>query len=235
MARTLVTVDGLVVKYQRWGESIAAVADLSLAIEEGEWMMVVGHNGSGKSTLLRVLAGHIAPSAGRVVFHGCDPSGTKVAADQPGFLLDQDPIASAAAGLTLAENLRVADSARTGESHRDSEARHAALLASVGLERHGNRLAGYLSGGERQLLAFLIAHLRPSPLVLLDEPLAALDAVRHRQCLQLIGQMRGGGKTIVQVTHDHQLADLHGDRVVEMAGGRIRSVKTRQATARAEE
>jgi ABC-type multidrug transport system ATPase subunit len=219
----MVTVDRLSVTYQRWGEVVQALTELSLTVDAGEWLMLVGHNGSGKSTLLRVLAGQIVPSAGDIRFH--HGSGTCAS---PAFLLEQNPLVSAAARLTLVENLRVADTI-IKHSAREQDEKYTGMLKGVGLYARRNQLAQYLSGGERQLLGLLIASLRPSPVILLDEPLAALDPARQAQCLRLIEGLHKAGRTIIQVTHDRSIAADRGDRVVEMAAGRMLKMKAKSA------
>jgi ABC-type nitrate/sulfonate/bicarbonate transport system ATPase subunit len=104
------------------------------------------------------------------------------------------------------------------------------MLASVGLADRKHQLARYLSGGERQLLGFLIAQIRSSEVLLLDEPLAALDPAKEQLCLQLIAEIWKAGRTIVQVTHDHAIATSLGNRVIEMADGKVKCATLRAST-----
>ena len=95
------------------------------------------------------------------------------------------------------------------------------LLAPLGLSERLNQLVAYLSGGERQLLTLLIANLRPSPLILLDEPFSALDPQKTALCLEQIKKLHQQGRTLLQVTHDPTLALYEGDRTILMSDGAI--------------
>ena len=226
MKREICRIENLGVRFQRWGETVPAITDLSLTVNEGDWVMLIGHNGSGKSTLLRVLAGQIVPACGTVSFGGKAVGGTEGKLGYPpAFLVEQNPLASASAKLTLLENLQVADAGETSAAipRRDLSKKYQQMLASVGLSGQMNQLARYLSGGERQLLSLLIAQLRPSPVLLLDEPLTALDPAKGKLCMQLIADFNKTGRTIIHVTHDHALAFSAGSRVIELERGRIKA------------
>jgi putative ABC transport system ATP-binding protein len=139
------------------------------------------------------------------------------------FHVHQDPLMGTAPKLTLFENLMVADhqAQAEGTSRRELAEKYHELLRPIGLADRMKQLARYLSGGERQLIALLIARLRPSSLMLLDEPLAALDPEKAELCLDLIRTLHREGRTIVQVTHDPSLALSGGDRTVALRDGRI--------------
>lgn len=225
MKHDICRIEGLSVEFQRWGETVAAITDLNLTVHEGDWVMLIGHNGSGKSTLLRVLAGQIAPTRGTVCFKGRAFGGidSMQPACPPAFLVEQNPLASASAKLTLLENLNVADEDSAKLPRRERTRKYEEMLASVGLARQMNQLARYLSGGERQLLSLLIAQLRPSPVLLLDEPLAALDPTKEQLCMELIAGLNRAGRTVIHVTHDHELAFSIGSRVIELERGYLKS------------
>lgn len=224
MKHDIYRIEGLCVEFQRWGETVAAITDLNLTVNQGDWVMLIGHNGSGKSTLLRVFAGQIPPTRGTVCFKGRALDGIDCVqtACPTAFLVEQNPLASASAKLTLLENLQVADEDSTKLTRGERTKKYEEMLASVGLARQMNQLAGYLSGGERQLLSLLIARLRPSPVLLLDEPLAALDPTKEQLCMELIAGLNRAGRTVIHVTHDHELAFSIGSRVVELERGRIK-------------
>ncbi len=225
MKHDIYRIEGLCIEFQRWGETVAAIADLNLTIHQGEWVMLIGHNGSGKSTLLRVLAGQLAPTRGTVCFKGraLDGIDCMQTACPTAFLVEQNPLASASAKLTLLENLQVADEDSTKLPRKERTNKYEEMLASVGLARQMNQLARYLSGGERQLLSLLIAQLRPSPVLLLDEPLAALDPTKEQLCMELIAGLNRAGRTVIHVTHDHELAFSIGSRVIELERGYLKS------------
>ena len=223
----------LTISFSRWGQSVKALDNVSLSIPTGQWVMLVGHNGSGKSTLLKAISGRLNPDGGEIKIDGEQLNGFRASRiAEHIFHVYQDPLMGTAPKLTLFENLMVADhQAQTeGTSRRGLVEKYHELLRPVGLADRMKQLAQYLSGGERQLIALLIARLRPSSLLLLDEPLAALDPAKAELCLELIRTLHRGGRTVVQVTHDPSLALSGGGRTVVLCNGRI--VYDRKETAR---
>lgn len=221
---TAVSIQDVCVTFTRWGQRVAALDTVSLSIPAGQWLMLVGHNGSGKSTLLKAVCGQIRLEYGIIDLFG-DRLGSLSArrlAEQV-FLVHQDPLVGTAPALTVFENLLVADAdaARSHAPRRQLHAEYHELLAPLGLASRLRQLVRYLSGGERQLLALLIARLRRSPVVLLDEPLAALDPGKAQLCLDLIKELNRSGRTVLQVTHDPDLALSCGHRTVVLRAGRV--------------
>lgn len=215
----MVVISGLTVTYNRWGQAVNALNNICLSVMTGQWVMLVGHNGSGKSTLLKAIGGQVTPSAGTISVSGECPSDLRpIDLAARVFHVHQDPLAGTAAKMTLFENLLVADHAADGANRRQLLDKYRSLLAPVGLDGRMNQLVQYLSGGERQLVALLIAQLRPSRLLLLDEPLAALDPSRAKLCLDLITKLHHEGRTIMMVTHDRSLVRA-GDRTIALHDG----------------
>jgi thiamine transport system ATP-binding protein len=201
----------------RYG-SVTAVDDVSLRLAAGEVCAVLGPSGSGKSTLLRAVAGLEQPAFGRISYDGQDLAGTPP--HRRGFaLMFQD--GQLFPHLTVADNvaypLRVRRRARA-----ERDARVAELLELVGLEGYAGRLPAALSGGERQRVA-LARSLAASPrLILLDEPLAALDRhLRERLADDLAAILRRAGTTALLVTHDAEEAFAVADRMAVLRGGRL--------------
>jgi len=197
-------------------DGVPAVVDASLALADGDVLAVLGPSGSGKSTLLRAVAGLEPTTAGRICWDGADLGG--VPTHKRGFaLMFQD--GQLFTHLTVARNvgyaLRLRRTPHAAERVRE-------LLALVGLEGYGDRLPGTLSGGERQRVA-LARSLAVSPrLLLLDEPLSALDAgLRERLASDLRDILYAAGTTALMVTHDHEEAFAVADRLAVMRGGRI--------------
>jgi thiamine transport system ATP-binding protein len=193
-----------------------AVVDATLGLDDGDVLAVLGPSGSGKSTLLRAVAGLEPTTAGRICWDGDDLAG--VPTHKRGFaLMFQD--GQLFTHLTVARNvgyaLRLRRTPKAPERVRE-------LLALVGLEGYGDRLPGTLSGGERQRVA-LARSLAVSPrLLLLDEPLSALDAgLRERLAADLRDILRAAGTTALMVTHDHEEAFAVADRLAVMRSGRI--------------
>jgi thiamine transport system ATP-binding protein len=195
-----------------------ALAGVDLELAAGERLAVLGPSGSGKSTLLRTIAGLLRPDAGRILLHGHDLAGLPPHRRGIG-LLHQDgalfPHLDVAANIAF--GLRMSGTSRERRQQRTSE-----LLELVGLAGFGRRTIGTLSGGERQRVALARA-LAPQPqLLLLDEPLGALDRpLRERLLADLTQLFNRLSPTVVHVTHDVSEAFTIGDRVALMRAGRI--------------
>ena len=193
-----------------------AVVDATVDVPDGEVLAVLGPSGCGKSTLLRAVAGLEPTTAGRIEWDGRDLAG--VPTHKRGFaLMFQD--GQLFTHLTVARNVGYALRLRRAPN---VGARVDELLALVGLEGYGDRLPGTLSGGERQRVA-LARSLAVNPrLLLLDEPLSALDAgMRERLAGDLRAILTAAGTTAMLVTHDHEEAFAVADRIAVMREGRI--------------
>jgi len=220
----VVEIRDLTVTFSRWGQTVTALDNVNLTILSGQWVMLVGHNGSGKSTLLKAISGRLTPNGGQITLGGKQV--TKMSSSEIAehvFHVHQDPLMGTAPKLTLFENLMVADHKAQveGTSRRELAHKYRELLQPLGLADRMKQLARYLSGGERQLIALLIARLRPASLLLLDEPLAALDPAKAQTCIELITELHNQGKTVVQVTHDPRLAASGGNRSIVMSHGKL--------------
>ncbi|MBP0616769.1 thiamine ABC transporter ATP-binding protein [Jiella mangrovi] len=195
--------------------------DFDLRVSAGEWLALIGPSGAGKSTLLDLVAGFLRPASGQVRIAGSDV--TELApAERPLSMLFQEN--NLFPGLDAFRNVALGISPRLWISKADRRAVEAAL-ASVGLEGYGKRLPSEMSGGERQRVALARAFLREQPLILLDEPFAALGPALRADMLKLLAELRrrGGGmpKTVVMVTHHPEDAATHADRVAYLEQGEI--------------
>ncbi|KQW47050.1 ABC transporter [Nocardioides sp. Root1257] len=208
----MLTIDEVSVAY----DGVPAVVDASLALEYGQVLAVLGPSGSGKSTLLRAIAGLEPVTSGRIGWDGDDLAG--VPTHKRGFaLMFQD--GQLFGHLTVARNVGYALRLRRTPN---AAARVRELLALVGLEGYGDRLPATLSGGERQRVALARSLAVQPRLLLLDEPLSALDAgLRERLAHDLRDILREAGTTALMVTHDQEEAFTVADRIAVMRAGRV--------------
>jgi spermidine/putrescine transport system ATP-binding protein len=201
----------------RFGD-FEALRGIDLEIAAGEYVTLLGPSGCGKTTLLSVLGGFIDPTAGRVLIGGRDM--TRVApAKRPTTTMFQDYALFPHMSLrdNVAFGLRMA-----GMGRRERHARAEVFLALVGLETAAEKRPQALSGGQRQRVALARALAVEPQVVLLDEPLGALD-LKLRRAMQdeLKTIQRKLGTTFVHVTHDQEEAMAISDRIVLMNAGRI--------------
>ncbi|GAA4684643.1 ABC transporter ATP-binding protein [Nocardioides nanhaiensis] len=199
-------------------DGVPAVEGASVTVPDGGVLAVLGPSGCGKSTLLRAVAGLEAPSAGSIRWDGRDLA--RVPTHRRGFaLMFQD--GQLFEHLTVARNVAYALRLRRVPAAR-REARVAELLALVGLEGFAGRMPGTLSGGERQRVSLARSLAAEPRLLLLDEPLSALDAgLRERLAGDLAAILRAAGTTTLLVTHDHEEAFAVADSLVVMRAGRV--------------
>lgn len=202
--------------------SVAAVQGLTLRAETGGWTALIGPNGAGKTSALRALAG-LAAYEGEVLLDGQDARrlGRRAVARLVAFV-PQKPETPPA--LTVAEYVllgRTPHIAYLGaEGRRDREAACRALRR-LELERFAERPLGSLSGGELQRAVLSRALAQEAPLLLLDEPTAALDLGRQQLVLELVDALRGDGLTVVTTMHDLTLAGQYADRLVLLDEGSV--------------
>jgi putative spermidine/putrescine transport system ATP-binding protein len=200
---------------------VVAVAGVDLDIGAGEFFTMLGPSGSGKTTTLRVIAGFEQPDAGRVELQGVDV--TRVAPAQRAVnTVFQDY--ALFPHMTVAENVEYGLRVK-GMSRRDRRARAEAVLERVRLPGLGDRKPVQLSGGQRQRVALARAIVNQPPVLLLDEPLGALD-LKLRQEMQVFlkALQRDLAITFVYVTHDQEEALTMSDRLAVFNEGRIEQV-----------
>jgi putative spermidine/putrescine transport system ATP-binding protein len=200
---------------------VVAVAGIDLDIGAGEFFTMLGPSGSGKTTTLRVIAGFERPDAGRVELQGVDV--TRVAPAQRAVnTVFQDY--ALFPHMTVVENVEYGLRVK-GISRRDRRARAEAMLEKVRLPGLGDRKPVQLSGGQRQRVALARAIVNGPPVLLLDEPLGALD-LKLRQEMQIFlkALQRDLGITFVYVTHDQEEALTMSDRLAVFNEGRIEQV-----------
>ncbi|HEX7786436.1 MAG TPA: putative 2-aminoethylphosphonate ABC transporter ATP-binding protein [Methylomirabilota bacterium] len=214
-----VALEGIAKKFGQF----VALRGVSLSVSPGEFVCFLGPSGCGKTTLLRIIAGLERQNAGSVMMNGRDVSSLPPSRRNYGIVFQSYALFP---NLTVARNVAYGLETRR-VARADVERRVDELLALVGLTAHREKYPAQLSGGEQQRIALARA-LAPSPaLLLLDEPLSALDA-RVRQSLrhEMRALQRRLGVTTIMVTHDQEEALAMADRIVVMNHGAVEQVGT---------
>ncbi len=204
--------------------------NFNFSVEEGEFVSIVGSNGSGKTTLLNLIAGNMQPEAGRILLRGEDITSQKefVRARRIGRVF-QDPALGAAGHMTIAENLAIAENkgkpyglAAGLNKRRIAAYRDMLHPLGLGLEERMNVPVRALSGGQRQVLALLMATMTPLDVLLLDEHTAALDPKTAEQTMLLTDRIvREKKLTALMVTHNLRFAERYGTRLCMFDKGRV--------------
>ncbi|TNC06698.1 ABC transporter ATP-binding protein [Methylobacterium terricola] len=214
-----VRIDGLAKRY----EAVTAVEGVSLDVRDGEFLVLLGPSGCGKTTTLRMVAGFVAPSAGRVEIGARDVTHEPPYRRNIGLVFQNYALFP---HLSVEENVAFG-LRRRGVPEAAIRTRVAAALARVKLDGFGARLPRALSGGQQQRVAIARAIVIEPDVLLLDEPLSNLDAqLRHDVRAELRLLQTELGITTIMVTHDQDEAMSVGDRLVVMARGRVQQVGT---------
>ena len=196
----------------RFGERVV-LDRISLHVQAGEIVAVLGASGSGKTTLLRVIAGLETPGAGTVWLAGANISATPVHRRGIGMVFQDNQLFP---HLSVAENVAYALRVQ-GTAAPERQRRVRAALELVGLADFEARAVGQLSGGEAKRVAVARALVAAPQVLLLDEPLTGLDNALHARLLaDLSALLRARGTTTLHVTHNRAEADAIADRVVEI-------------------
>lgn len=203
---------------------VVAIDGVSLAVETGELVAVVGPSGSGKSTLLHLMGALDTPTAGRVVIDGRDVSGlgdrdlSWLRANSLGFVFQEFFLID---GVSATENVAQGLLYR-GVPAGERRLRATATLEKVGLAHRLDHLPSQLSGGERQRVAIARSLVGDPAVVFADEPTGNLDSVTSGEIIDLFLALNAEGSTIVVITHDVELARRF-PRQVRLRDGRIAS------------
>jgi putative spermidine/putrescine transport system ATP-binding protein len=207
---------------KRFGD-VVAVAGIDLEVRDGEFFSMLGPSGSGKTTTLRMIAGFELPTSGRILLHGQDVTGV------PPFDRDVNTVFQ---DYALFPHMTVGDNVGYGLmirriDRRTRQARVAEALRMVRLDGYEKRRPSQLSGGQRQRVALARALVNRPRVLLLDEPLGALDLrLREEMQIELKGIQQQVGITFIYVTHDQGEALTMSDRLAVFNHGRIEQVGT---------
>jgi ABC-type glutathione transport system ATPase component len=220
---SILELTGLGVRYGRR----PVLSDVSLTVAPGEVVGVIGETGSGKTTLARAVLGLVRPSAGRIVLDGADVTGYRGrqwrALRRRGLVqyAFQDPLRSLDPDLSVVDSLSEPLLLR-GDSRAGAATRAGAGLTRVGLDPELlGRLPGELSGGQRQRVALARALITDPRLLLLDEPVSALDAANRVQVLDLLKELRAAGTAQLFISHDLGSVAGLADRIAVLYRGEL--------------
>jgi putative ABC transport system ATP-binding protein len=206
--------------YHTGDEEVLALRGVSLRVDEGEIVVVVGPSGSGKSTLLACVAGLDEPDGGAVLLLGrmltrrSERQRAALRAGHVGILLQSGNLLD---GLSVEDNIRL----QMALAHRSDRQRVDALLARVGMVARRHARPGELSGGEAARASFAAALANDPALLLADEPTGEVDATAEMALLDLLDRRRAEGGAALIVTHSDALA-ARANRVLRLEDGRLR-------------
>lgn len=205
--------------------NIAALHALDLDVRSGELLTLLGASGSGKTTLLQIISGLVAPTSGRIIIDNRDQTHAPAHKRDIGVVFQNYALFP---HLTIAQNIAFALDMR-GVSRTEVKQRVTEALAMVGLEAMSQRFPRELSGGQQQRVALARCFVYKPSLILMDEPLSALDRkLRESMQMEIKRLHRETGSTIIFVTHDQDEALALSDRICMMHNGRIEQIDAPQ-------
>jgi putative ABC transport system ATP-binding protein len=217
---TVIELERVTKVYRTGSISVAALRGVSLSIEQGEYVAIIGPSGSGKSTLMHILGCLDTPTSGRYRLAGDDVSHmsetalAEVRNRRIGFVFQQFNLLSS---MTAWQNVEL-PLAYAGVSRADRKERAMEALSRVGLAGRVHHRPGELSGGQQQRVAVARALVTEPDLILADEPTGNLDSVSAADVLRLMGELHETGRTLLLITHDVEVASS-ANRVVGIRDG----------------
>ena len=212
-----------VCKYYQMGDEVVKAADhISMKIERGEFVAIVGQSGSGKSTCMNIIGCLDTPTEGRYLLNGRDVTHmdpeelAEVRNKELGFIFQQYNLLPR---LSLLENVEV-PLVYAGVPLAERHARAKEMLEQVGLGAKLRNKPNQLSGGQQQRVSIARALVRDPAVLLADEPTGALDSHTSREVLNLLQALHRQGRTVVLITHDNSIA-VQAERIIRLEDGRV--------------
>jgi putative ABC transport system ATP-binding protein len=209
--------------YVMGAETVHALSGVTLGVERGEYVGVMGPSGSGKSTLMNLIGCLDTPTAGSYVLNGSevarmtDDELAAIRNQEIGFVFQTFNLLPRTSALQQVELPLV----YSGLSRRDRRERAAKALAAVGLSDRMNHQPNEMSGGQRQRVAVARALVNNPSILLADEPTGNLDSQTGAEIMALFDELNARGNTIVLVTHEEDIA-AHARRIVRLLDGKVR-------------
>lgn len=210
-------------EYPMGSEEVHALNGVTVAIEPGEFVAILGTSGSGKSTLLNLFGGLDRPTKGDILFNGqslaplSSREMSRYRLRSIGMIFQSFNLIPT---MTARQNVSLA-LAFAGMKQTERQQRSKELLERVGLGARVDHRPSELSGGEQQRVSIARALANDPQVLLADEPTGNLDSARAIELLELLKTMQRDGKTIVMVTHDQELAARFADRIIKLKDGKL--------------
>lgn len=208
--------------YNPGENQVNALDGVSLTINEGEFVAIIGQSGSGKSTLMNMLGLLDVPTSGEYYINGklvedlTDDEMSEIRNKQIGFIFQGFNLISS---LNAIENVELPLVYR-GMSKNERREKSIAALKKVGLEKRMHHLPAALSGGQQQRVAVARAIAAAPPVILADEPTGNLDTRSTKDVMQILHNLKDEGRTVIVITHDNEIAE-QAERVVRIRDGKI--------------
>ena len=208
--------------HKEYDNGTKALKGVSVRIDDGEFVFLVGPSGSGKSTLIKLITAEIAPTEGRVMVNGFNlanitPRQVPQMRRTLGVIFQDFRLIEKK---SVYDNLAFAMRA-IGASNRELRRRIPYVLQLVGLDQKGERFPGQLSGGEQQRVAIARALVNNPSMIIADEPTGNLDPQRSLEIMMLLERINELGTTVLVVTHEKNLVNRFTKRVVAIENGRV--------------
>ena len=208
--------------YPMGGEEVHALDGVSLSVDPGEFVAIVGHSGSGKSTAMNIIGCLDVPTSGTYLLNGMDVSDmdddqqAEIRNRMLGFIFQQYNLIPK---LTVQENVEL-PLLYAGVGAEERHERAVRSLERVGLAEKRRNLPAQLSGGQQQRVSIARALAGEPSVILADEPTGALDSRTGREVLGFLQKLNAGGDTVVLITHDNSIA-VKAKRIVRLQDGRV--------------
>ena len=218
----MIRLENITKTYEKHGQTLRALADVSLHVPKGDFLAITGPSGSGKTTLMNILGCLDRPTTGKYLLEGTTVEGLggAAAADirnrKIGFIFQSFNLIGSMSAL---ENVELPLVLR-GESRKIRRQKALEALERVGLQARAGHRPAELSGGQQQRVAIARVLAAQPPLILADEPTGNLDGVTSREILSILRQLHQEGQTIVMITHDDGIAAA-APRQMRMESGRL--------------